>query len=885
MRGVWLSTVSNLDFPTTQGLSEDKLRAELDAVVTTCKKLGINTIFFQVRPASDAFYKSDIFPWSKYLSGQQGIPAQNGFDPLKYLASRCKNQNISLHAWINPYRVCKAEELNTLSPDNPAILHPEYTVTCSDGNVYYNPALSDVRDLITDGVAEILENYDVDGIHFDDYFYPYGVTDYPDDADYRKYGKKFKTVADFRRNNVNRLVKQVSSTVSKSGKQFGISPFGIWDNKSDNPKGSETAGMSSYSQIFADSRYWVKEGLVDYICPQVYWAFENNLAPFDKVTKWWVKLCKQYKTDLYIGHGAYKLGCEETGWQSAHQLKRQLEYCEDFPQIKGNVFFRYKTLEQNVLGCADVISGVPMTFDIPDTAPEKSDSLIITTPSNNYETTSKNISISGICNTSSKLYVNGKSLKTTQNGFFSVYMPLSAGKNTFTFKNGNQTKVITIIKNQSVKKLPDCFYSDSSYPSGDCIFSPSQTVTVEVDALPSVQVHAVVGGNDITLTEMPVSQNRARYTADVVMPQTIFKDTDYGTVSFYAIKDGVRFDYPDTASITVSNKMYKMYTANDCYVYNSAFDGSMMDNYQLSAGSVVFATAYANKSYRLLSGKWVREENLTRDFVPPSLDILKKKYDKITIVGEDVFECYSSVNEGNALILSLYGAKSFEISGKEHRYINSGNYSTVAINDVMGYFCERVSDTRLEVYVLKKTDSLKGKTIAIDVGHGGDDSGALGPGGTLYATEAELNLSVSLMLANKLSSLGADVYLTRADDSTLLLDKRAAIIRANAPDISISIHHNSVEKSSDYNNPSGPLVLYSRETSLALVNSLASKLGCETVKQSLNVCRDYRFPCVLIECGFVCNPEEYELLLTNEYKTDLCEKISSSISDYFSKNS
>lgn len=883
--GVWLSTVSNLDFPSSQNLTQDKLEQELDCAVLTCKDLGINTIFFQVRPASDSFYKSDIFPWSKYLSGQQGMSAENGFDPLEYLLSQCKKHKISLHAWINPYRVCKVDELNTLSPQNPAVLHPEYTVSCSDGNIYYNPALEDVRNLITDGVKEILENYDVDGIHFDDYFYPYGVTDYPDSADYEKYGKKFKSVEDFRRNNVNLLVKEVSRVVSKSGKQFGISPFGIWDNKRDNSKGSETTGMSSYREIFADSRYWVKEGLVDYICPQVYWAFENTAAPFDKVTEWWAKLCKKYDTDLYIGHGIYKLGCEETGWQSAHQLKRQLEFCDNYPQITGNVFFRYKTLCDNVLGCADVVSGNPMSLDVPDTAPQKSNSLRITTPANNYKTTSENISISGMCDPSDTLTVNGKSVSVTQSGYFSAYMSLSLGKNSFTFTNGNQSKTINVIRNQPENKTVDCFYSDSSFPSGDCVFSPLQTVTVEVDALPSVEVHAVCNGNDIVLTESAVSENRARYTADIVMPQTIFKDTEYGSISFYALKDGTRFDYPDSATVTVGNIMYKMYTLNDCYVYNDVFEASMMENYQLSAGSVVFVTAYANKHYRLLSGKWVGEEHLTRDYVSSSPDISTKKYEKITITSESAFECYSLVNESGTLVLDLYGTKNVQIQGKEHRYISHTNYSTVAIEDVTGFYCNRADDTTLEVYIYAKTGALKGKTIAIDVGHGGKDPGALGPGGTFSPTEAQLNLSMSLILANKLSSLGADVYITRTDDSTLLLDKRSALIRANNPDMSISIHHNSVEKSSDYNKPSGPLVMYSRETSLPLADLLSQKLECDKVKQSLNVCRDYRYPCVLIECGFICNPEEYELLLTNEYKNEFCEKISSTISDYFSKNS
>ena len=339
MRGVWVGTVGNLDFPSSQGLSYKELKSELDGIVQTCIDLGINTVFFQVRPGADSLYNSSVFPWSSVLSGTQGKAPDNNFDPLKYIIDACHKNSIQLHAWINPYRVCKSEILDSVSASNPAKTNPEYTVLCSDGYVYFNPALKDVRDLVKNGVEEILKNYDVDGIHFDDYFYPYNVADYHDADDYKKYGSKFDNIEDFRRNNVNTLVKEVYQLVHRYNSVFGISPFGIWDNMADNPEGSDTNGLSSYSDIYADSKKWIENGWVDYICPQVYWSQRDKDAPFETIVKWWDGVCENTDVDLYIGHALYKLGGGYDGFDSADEIKKQLDICNNYKNVKGSVFF------------------------------------------------------------------------------------------------------------------------------------------------------------------------------------------------------------------------------------------------------------------------------------------------------------------------------------------------------------------------------------------------------------------------------------------------------------------------------------------------------------------------------------------------------------------
>ncbi len=898
VRGVWVASVSNLDFPSKQGLSSSQLKSELDSIVLNCKNLGINTVFFQVRPNADALYKSSVFPWSAVLSGTQGVAPDGDFDPLSYIVSACHNEGIELHAWINPYRICKADKLDTLCNTHPARLHPEYTVTCSDGNIYFNPALQSVRQLIVDGVVEIVKNYNVDGIHFDDYFYPYNTPDYPDSEDYKKYGAQFKTVEDFRRNNVNLLVKQVNEAVHKQRKSalFGISPFGIWDNKSSNQDGSDTSGMSSYREIYADSRAWVKNGWVDYICPQVYWSFENTAAPFETVTRWWASLCKNTDVDLYIGHALYKLGGEETGFESVQQIQRQLELCETLGGIDGSVFFRYKTLCDNVLGCADVVKAPVSKYTAPPTKAVTTKDITVTSIYDGFKTTADSISVSGYTDPSCPLTVNGIVQPVTKNGYFSAYTPLSLGENKLILSNDRQTKTLTVIKQNKTVDLPpeNIFYQDSAFPSGSSSFISMSTLTATVDALPGKEVYVSVGQNEYPMSETKISDVKSTYSCDITMPNALFSDLDYGVLTFYAINGSEKIQYPQSSDITVSASAKAMYVTQECYAYDSVFGGSMMDNYQLAKGSVAVVTAFSNDNFRLSCGKWVSKEFLSDKKVRAKADIDTDNYKKITVSSDCVFEAYASVNECGALTVDLYGLKDAKVlseSIKDYTLIDRGNMKTLAIQNVTGFLNVRRTDKILDIYIYDKTASLAGKTIVLDAGHGGKDLGALGPVGNDGVSEADLNLAVCKLLYQKFTENGAKVLLTRNADTTLLLNERSAYMKKVKPDLCISIHHNSVDVSSDYNSAGGALVLYSRETSLPLANCISDSLTKglnlknEGVRaQSLNVCREYRFPSVLIECGYVCSPLEYELLLTDTFKNRLTDNIVTSICDYFGKN-
>lgn len=369
MRGVWVSSVYNLDYPSTATANAATLMAEADAILDNCASLGFNTVFLQVRPSSDALYRSEIFPWSRYLTGApQGIEPSNGFDPLAYWVSGAHARGLELHAWINPYRITRdgEREWEALNAENPAKKHPEWVIEYND-NYYYDPALDDVRSLVVDGAVEIVESYDVDGIHLDDYFYP--GADFDDSASFARYGAGYADIADWRRNNVNLLVAELDEALHRAdpGLSFGISPSGIWDNAPANPRGSKTNGYSAYSQSFADGLFWIQNGIVDYICPQIYWNIGSEAADFATLLDWWSEAVRGTDVKLYIGMAAYRSAetdDQTSVWYGADELARQLDQIDSTGKAAGSVQFRYGSVADSAVLSALVrehFSGAPET--------------------------------------------------------------------------------------------------------------------------------------------------------------------------------------------------------------------------------------------------------------------------------------------------------------------------------------------------------------------------------------------------------------------------------------------------------------------------------------------------------------------------------------------
>lgn len=360
MRAVWIATVGNINFPTEPGLSADELKAQIDDILLFCTDNSLNTVFFQVRPSSDSVYNSSIFPTSAYLCENQGDDLSGGFDPYLYLIRSAHARGIAVFAWINPLRVTTSEDfakgdLSNLAKTNPAYLHPEWCVEYV-GNVYYNPGIPEVRELVADSVAEIVSNYDTDGVVFDDYFYPYPKQDvvYNDKKEYQRYGYG-SSLEDWRRQNVNDMIKLSYDTVKSINKDcyFGVSPFGIWQNNDGSNNGSDTAGLSSYDAIYCDALAWVKGGYVDFLSPQLYWNFDYDKAPFATLCDWWDEQLKGSKTSLLISHGAYRV----SEWKE-DEILHQVEYARSKSNYMGSAFYGFAALKINENNIADRLSAI-----------------------------------------------------------------------------------------------------------------------------------------------------------------------------------------------------------------------------------------------------------------------------------------------------------------------------------------------------------------------------------------------------------------------------------------------------------------------------------------------------------------------------------------------
>lgn len=364
MRGVYIATAYNIDFPSKAGLDADELEDELEAIVDTVAAANANAIFFQVRPESDAMYDSELFPVSRYLTGKTDGELPDGFDPLQYLIEIAHEKGIAVHAWINPLRVTRGSltspktDVTELAAMHPARLSPELTVEYG-GELYYNPGLPETRALVAAGVTELVSGYDIDGVIFDDYFYPYPETDsegntlyFNDTAAFIQYGESM-SLEDWRRDNINKLVKMCYEAVKKADAdcRFGVAPFGIWQNDDGKNGGSATTGLEAYSTIFCDAIAWAQDDCVDYLAPQIYWNFSKDSAPFSTLADWWSTQLDGTGVEFYISHAAYKYGTDE--WLAADvvdEMTAQIEYGRKLISYRGSLLYGYSELKDDIDG-------------------------------------------------------------------------------------------------------------------------------------------------------------------------------------------------------------------------------------------------------------------------------------------------------------------------------------------------------------------------------------------------------------------------------------------------------------------------------------------------------------------------------------------------------
>ena len=296
-RAAWIQSV-NGQF---RGMPTEKLKQNLIGQLNSLQKAGINAIIFQVRPEADALYASRLEPWSRFLTGVQGKAPEPYWDPMQFMIDECHKRGMEFHAWINPYRT-KTTLKSELAPNHVYNIHPEWFVTYGD-QLYFDPALPESRRHICMVVSDIVSRYDVDAIHMDDYFYPYPIKgkDFPDDASFARFGGGFSNKGDWRRSNVNVLIKKLHETIReiKPWVKFGVSPFGIYRNESSDPLGSKTKGLQNYDDLYADVLLWAREGWIDYNIPQIYWHIGHPVADYETLVKWWARNTEN--RPLFIG--------------------------------------------------------------------------------------------------------------------------------------------------------------------------------------------------------------------------------------------------------------------------------------------------------------------------------------------------------------------------------------------------------------------------------------------------------------------------------------------------------------------------------------------------------------------------------------------------------
>lgn len=355
LRAAWIATVANIDFPSRKDLPADLQKAEFCALLDSLKAIGMNAVVVQVRPAADAFYPSDREPWSEWLTGTQGKAPEPYYDPLAFMIEEAHRRNLEFHAWLNPYRAVFDVDSSSISPEHITRRKPEWFFQYGK-KIYFNPGLPEVRDYIVSVITDIVQRYDIDAVHFDDYFYPYHLPNQPfqaDTATFRAYANGFASIADWRRHNVDLLIEAVHRALRqlKPKVKFGISPFAVWRNRKDDKAGSDTeAGQPTYDYLYADVRKWLKKGWIDYVAPQLYFAIDFKKVRYDVMLAWWSR--NAFGRHLYIGQGVYRIG-RDSLWKHPSEMPNQLRLNRNNPVVKGSIYFSASALLKNPLGIAD----------------------------------------------------------------------------------------------------------------------------------------------------------------------------------------------------------------------------------------------------------------------------------------------------------------------------------------------------------------------------------------------------------------------------------------------------------------------------------------------------------------------------------------------------
>ena len=849
VRGVWIASVVNIDFPSSPSISVRRMQKELDEIVANASRIGFNNIYFQVRPACDALYRSALFPASVYLTGNYGGALPEDFDPLQYLLTIAHDAGIRVHAWVNPLRVTMGtpeqpmQDPAALAPGSPARLHPEWTVPYSDGKLYLNAGLPEVRDLIAAGVKEIVAGYPVDGVIFDDYFYPYPGPggEFDDSAAFAQYGSGFDSRGDWRRSNINAIVRGCYRAVKEANPsaQFGISPFGIWRNDDGANGGSETAGLSACDAIYCDALAWIREGTVDYIAPQLYWKFDFEVARFDTLTRWWnAQLAAYPQVRLLICHAAYRSG----PWEDDTEIRRQILFAREMKSYGGGIMYGYQAIvrnDENLIGQLQACYGTPHKIPIP--VSDKSPVTIGSPASEQLSIDCDHAYLIGHSDPGLPLTCNGKPVSQTVNGYFGVFLKLPVtGENRFLFRQeGGASLCYSVIRQVPEPEAVSDGDAGQENPSERLLFPapvPVRVVSREARLKPS-------------------------------------PDSSYYEDAGFAVRGMT------AAALGTENGCYLL----SCGLFLPCSDAERLpDAPALSDRAQITGGAADYRSDRL------SVRILCSQPVPVTVSVADDGMLRAVLYGASLLEGAQTVcavnplcggfalrqeNENVILSLPLYDARNY------YGYDLFYEEGTVGISLRCPH---RIG--------IDPALPLAGVRLLLDPGHGGDDTGAPGP--DRGYREKDFNLAIVRKAVPYLSQWGAEVFTTRSDDASVPLvsgeHSRCAVIDALRPDLVFSVHHDSIGYYADITKLHGLLSLYwdpsgrlAAETAFDQMTAVLGRKRREVRRQCLAMCRNPHVPAVLVEAGYTTCPEEMSFARTEEGAEKAGAAVAYSILAYF----
>ena len=943
VRGVFIASVYNIDFPTKADLSAAALKKEIDSILDTMEEAGLNTVYFQVRPACDALYKSDIFPVSRALSTNGKLV----MDPLSYMVEQAHRRNIFVHAWVNPLRVSTGSEAKPnvnvadLPDGSPVKEHPEWAVAYADGRLYLNPGIPEVRQLIADGVKEIVAGYDVDGVIFDDYFYPYPVTlsdgtvaIFNDDDSFAQYGGSMSR-ADWRRDNVNQMVKGCYDAVKSvsADVQFGVAPFGIWKNDDGKNGGSATRGMQSYFSIYCDPVAWAEGGYVDYLAPQIYWRFTTEVAPFAELTRWWNRVLDGTGVDLLVSHAAYNYDV----WSSPEgEIAEQITFARSELTYRGSIFYGYDEIRRNAFSLRDELQeAYGSTIIYVDPSPTGETPSVSSPPSGTYVNASGTYLI-GSSSPDKPLTLNGRKVSRTRGGYFSVYVDLAKGENTFVLEQDGVRYTHTVYGGTAPTSMRapadtpmDKFSVTNVSPARDVLQNGGSTLKITCTAPAGSVVTAYLGNLSVRLKQTetkPSAKDKwmpASFAGQITLPTCSAEEIRAAGEVFVLAKSGQHEASAIGGSVRVkgADALIPVRVTKDHTELKLGLDSDYYGDFSVqSAGMTDYARWQGNGMYLLRVGGYVYEDSVEE--LPSDTDIPIGKLGAIGVNSDGDNTCISvSVDQNvphngtvrnGAFELTLYNVDVSTVP-KEITVADNPLITDVRITYPNKANCVRLVCTLVDAknfygfdfeyenggvravlpnpkdLSLDSDKPLTGIRIVLDAGHGGTDSGALGAQYTdrMSVHEKDLNLSVTLAVKGKLEELGAEVLLTREDDRTVPLSARASYLCDVSPDLSISIHQNSMDYSVDVTRVRGSLCLWWADSGVLLAECMSGAVADSLnrnerapAQQKLMMCRNPKFPSVLIEVGFMTSVEEYEYML-NGGITAAAEGITSGVIEYF----